>query len=153
MIGVLPFLPAGIRVNTVLPFIGDGQGTLAAAANSSVTLVDTLLQSSYVGAILGLGVTVRAVPEYEYTGNIIFRLLVNGMPFLDNNQGTWTTQRGSVTQLMPTFIQLPLGARVTFVATRSTVAAAVAQTIAFCSTGIQWPNTNPLPTDAARFRV
>lgn len=153
MIGIIPFLPPGTRPDTVLPFIGDGQGTLAADANSSVTLVDTRLQSSYVGLILAIGVTVRAVPDYEYTGNIIFRLLINGAPFLDNNAGTWTTQRGSVVTPMPTMIRMPLGARVTFVATRSTTAAALAQTVAFCSTGVQWPDTKPIPTDAARFRV
>ncbi len=152
MVGTIHFLPPGYNPDKTLPFIGDGQGTLAAAVGSSVTLMDTRLQSSFIGAILGIGTTVRAVPEYDYTGSIVFQLLINASPFLDNNAGRWTTQRGTIFNLMPTLIHLPLNARVTFVATRA-IAAAQAQTVAFLSTGIMWPFASAKPVDGAAFRV
>lgn len=153
MFGVLPFLPPGLDPRKVLPLFADGQGSVAAAASSSTTIVSTNLQSSYVGVILAFGVTVRSVPEYEYTGNLIFRLLVDDGPFLDNNRGTWTTQRGSVLQPIPTLIRVPLGGRISFVVSRSTTAAAQAQTVAFIATGVMWPDTHPLPYDGGRYRV
>ncbi len=152
MVGTIHFLPPGYNPDKTLPFIGDGQGSLAAAQGSLVVLMDTKLQSSFIGAILGMGTTVRSQPEYDYTGSIVFQLLINGSPFLDNNSGNWTTQRGSILHLMPTLIHLPLNARVTFVATRA-VAAAQAQTIAFLSTGIMWPLGSSTPQDHAAFRV
>ncbi|MGK2950789.1 MAG: hypothetical protein ACSLEZ_00200 [Thiobacillus sp.] len=154
MIGTVHFLPPNVDPNKVLPFILDGQGTLAAAAQSAVTVASSSLLSSYVGMILAMGVTVRGTPDYEYTGNITFALNINQGPFVSNGQGSWTTQRGSVQNLMPTFIRLPLGAsKVTFTATRGSTAGALAQSIAFLATGIMWPDTKPIPTDAARFRV
>lgn len=153
MIGTVHFLPPNVNPDKVLPFILDGQGTLAAPAGSGVTVASSGLLSSYVGVILAMGVTVRGVPEYEYTGNITFALNINQGPFVSNGQGSWTTQRGSVQNPMPTFIRLPLGSqKVTFTATRGD-AAPLAQTIAFLATGVMWPDTKPIPTDAARFRV
>lgn len=154
MIGTIHFLPNDVDPNKVLPFILDGQGTLAAAAGSSVTVATSGLLSSYVGMILAFGITVRGTPEYEYTGNITFALNINNGPFVSNGQGSWTTQRGSVLQPMPTLIRLPLGSqKVTLTATRGTTAAAQPQYIAFLATGVMWPDTKPIPTDAARFRV
>lgn len=154
MFGTIHFLPPNVSPDKVLPFILDGQGTLAAAAGSGLTVASSGLLSSYVGVILAIGVTVRGVPEYEYTGNITFALNINQSPFVSNGQGSWTTQRGSVLTPIPTFIRLPLGSqKVTFTATRSTTPAAVAQTIAVLATGVMWPDTKPIQTDAARFRV
>lgn len=152
MVGTIHFMPPGYNPDKTLPFIGDGQGSLAAAQGSQVTLMDTQLQSSFLGVILGMGTTVRSVPDYDYTGSIVFQLLINGSPFMDNNRGNWTTQRGSILALMPTLIHLPLSARVTVVATRA-VAATQAQTIAFLSTGLMWPSGTTKPYDAAPFRV
>jgi hypothetical protein len=153
VIGTVHFLPPNVDPNKVLPFILDGQGTLAAAAGSALTIATSGLLSSYVGVILGLGITVRGTPDYEYTGNITFALNINQSPFVSNGQGSWTTQRGSVLSPMPTFIRLPLGAaNISITATRNT-AAAVPQYIAALATGVMWPDTKPLPTDAARFRV
>lgn len=154
MIGTVHFLPPNVNPDKVLPFILDGQGTLAAAAGSAVTVATTKLLSSYVGVILALGVTVRGTPEYEYTGNITFALNINQAPFVSNAQGSWTTQRGSVANPMPTFIRLPLGtSNISFTATRGSVAAAVPQYVAFLATGVMWPDAKTVPTDAARFRV
>ena len=154
MIGTIHFLPPGVAPDKVLPFILDGQGTLAAAAGSGVTVATSGLLSSYVGVILALGVTVRGTPDYEYTGNITFALNINQSPFVSNGQGSWTTQRGSVTNPMPTFIRLPLGAQnISFTATRGANAAPTPQYVAFLATGVMWPDTKPIPTDAARFRV
>lgn len=154
MIGTIHFLPPGVTPDKVLPFILDGQGTLDAAAGSGVTVATSSLLSSYVGVILALGVTVRGTPEYEYTGNITFALNINQGPFVSNGQGSWTTQRGSVANPMPTFIRLPLGAQnISFTATRGADAAPVPQYVAFLATGVMWPDTKPIPTDAARFRV
>lgn len=154
MIGTIHFLPPNVDPNKVLPFILDGQGTLAAAAGSAVTVATSGLLSSYVGVILAMGVTVRGTPEYEYNGNITFALNINQGPFVSNGQGSWTTQRGSVLTPMPTLIRLPLGAaNISFTATRGATAAAVPQYIAFLATGVMWPDTKPIPTDAARFRV
>lgn len=152
MVGTIHFLPPGYNPDKTLPFIADGQASLAAALGSTATLVDTKLQSSWIGAILGIGTTVRQDPEYQYTGGILFRLLIDGSPFLDNNAGTWTTQRGSILNLMPTLIHLPLAARVTVTATRAIVAAQ-AQTIAFLATGIMWPFGASGPYDHAKYRV
>lgn len=153
MIGTLHFLPPNINPNDVLPFILDGQTTLAAAVGSTSSVATSKLLSSYVGVILALGVTVRGVPEYEYTGDINFSLLLNESPFISNGQGTWSTQRGSVASPMPTFIRLPLGANsITFRATRTAVSA-VPHTIAVLATGVMWPNNPSIQTDAARFRI
>lgn len=153
MFGVIPFLPRDIDPTQVLPFIMSGQGEVAAAASSDATIVTTSLLSSYVGVILALGVTVRAVPEYEYTGNLIFRLNINQAAMIDNNQGTWTAQRGSVLTPVPVYINLPLSARVTFVVSRSTTAAALPQTVAFLATGVMWPKGKGCRDDGALFRV
>lgn len=154
MIGTIHFLPKDVDPNKVLPFILDGQGTLAAAAGSAVTVATSGLLSSYVGIILAMGVTVRGTPDYEYNGNITFALNINQGPFVSNGQGSWTTQRGSVLTPMPTLIRLPLGSQnVTFTATRGSTPGALPQYIAFLATGVMWPDTKPLPTDAARFRV
>lgn len=152
MVGTIHFLPAGYDPDKTLPLIADGQLSLAAAQGSTAKIVDTTLQSSYLGVILGIGTTVRSQPEYDYTGSIVFQLLINGSPFLDNNQGTWTTQRGSILNLMPTLIHLPLSARITFIATRA-VAAVQAQTIAFCATGIMYPRGSAKPQDHAKYRI
>lgn len=154
MIGTVHFLPPNVDPNKVLPFILDGQGTLAAAAGSAVTVATSGLLSSYVGVILAMGVTVRGTPEYEYNGNITFALNINQSPFVSNGQGSWTTQRGSVVNPMPTLIRLQLGsANISFTATRGATPGALPQYIAFLATGVMWPDTKPLPTDAARFRV
>ncbi len=152
MIGSIHFLPHGIDPTQVLPFIGSGQGTLDAAEGSQVTLLDTRLQSSYVGLLLGMGTTFRSDPEYQYTGSVVFRLLLDAGPFLDNNAGSWTSQRGSILDLMPVYINLPQSCRVTFTATRA-IAAAQAQVIAFNSTGIMWPQGKSKPLDHAQFRT
>ena len=124
------------------------------ATASGVTVATSGLLSSYVGVILALGVTVRGTPDYEYTGNITFALNINQSPFVSNGQGSWTTQRGSVENPMPTFIRLPLGAQnISFTATRGSVAAAQPQYAAFLAAGAMLPDTKPIPTDAARFRV
>lgn len=153
MFGVIPFLPKHVDPDRVLPLIVDGQGTLAAPAASSVTVASTGLLSSYVGLILTMGVTVRSVPEYEYTGNIVFSLRINQSPFLDNNRGTWTAQRGSVATPVPVWIRVPLSGLITFTATRTDTPAAQPQTIAFLATGIMWPDTPTCRTDGAKHRV
>jgi hypothetical protein len=87
-------------------------------------------------------------------GNITFALNINQSPFVSNGQGSWTTQRGSILNPLPVFIRLPLGAQnISFTATRGATAGALPQTIAFLATGVMWPDTKPIPTDAARFRV
>lgn len=153
MFGTIHFLPPDIDSTKVLPFILDGQGTLAAAVNSQLTVASSSLLSSYIGVILAIGVTVRGVPAYEYTGDITFAINFNQAPFVSNGQGSWTTERGSVANPMPTFIRMPLGTqKVTFTATRGVVAP-LAQTIAVLATGVMWPDTRPKPTDAAKFRI
>lgn len=154
MIGTIHFLPHGVNPNKLLPFILDGQATLPAPAGSSVVVASSSLLSSYVGMILGMGLTVRDPTPYEYTGDITFSLSINQSPFISNGQGSWTTERGSIANLMPTLISLPLGTqKVALTATRGAVAGSGAQVIAFLATGVMWPDTQPIQTDAARFRV
>ena len=153
MFGVFPSLPKGIDPRQVLPFILDGQASVGIAASATVDIASTTLQPGYMAVILSLGVTVRVVPEYEYTGALIFSLNIDAAPFIDNNSGNWTAQRGSVASPMPTYIRTRPGSKVVFKTTRNSVAVALPQTVAFLATGIMFPVGKGIDQDGANFRI
>ena len=153
MFGVFPSLPKGVDPRQVLPFILDGQASVGIAASASTDIASTVLQPGYMAIILAIGVTVRVVPEYEYTGALIFSLNIDAAPFIDNNSGNWTAQRGSVASPMPTYIRTRAGSKVVFKATRNSVAVAQPQTIAVLATGIMFPVGNGINEDGAKYRI
>lgn len=153
MFGVFPLLPKGVNPDQVLPFILDGQQSVGVAASASTDIASTTLLDGYIAVILAIGVTVRTIPEYEYTGALIFSLNIDSGPFIDNNSGNWTAQRGSVENLMPTYIRTRAGSKIVFKATRNLVVAPLAQTVAFLATGIMYPVGKGIRVDAANYRI
>lgn len=139
----------------MFPLTLDGRAELAAAVTGQpVTLSTVTLQPGWVGVLTGIAVQVMD-PVYDYNGSIAFALTVNGSPYLDaGTSGYWTGQRGSISSgsVLPTFIQAPEGAMLTFTAIRK-IAAAQAHTIACLAVGWSVPRETTKTEDAAKYRV
>ncbi len=115
-------LPLSVQA-TVRPFLLEGRAqVLGPASPTPVVVAQTKITPNFNAYILSYGVTVRDATEYQYTGTLEFALQVNNAPFLDNNgNGSWTLQRGSVLNPIPTLIQLTSGGNLTFTARRAIV--------------------------------
>lgn len=139
----------------MFPLTLDGRAELAAAITGiPVTLATVTLQPGWVGVITGFAVNVMD-PVYDYNGSVGFALAVNGSPYLDAGvSGYWTGQRGSIVSgsVLPTFIQAPEGAIISFTAIRK-IAAAQAQTVACLAVGWSVPRETTKTEDAAKYRV
>jgi len=124
----------------IRPFLLEGRATIAAARLPTATIVtSTQVLPNYNCYILAYGVSVRDTPEYQFTGSLEFALYVNGGPYVDNNTtGTWTLQRGSVEQPIPTLIQTQSGGLIEFRCRRA-VAAAQSSIVDFIALGWQIP--------------
>lgn len=116
-----------------LPFVLEGRGEVGAALGSRSNVASTQVPLGYVAYLLAYGVTVRD-PTYDYSGSLQFAL----SPLMDNTNGNWTLQRGSVASPIPTVIQFLPGNTVLFTATR-VVASAIAQTVDFLGIGFMRP--------------
>ena len=116
-----------------LPFVLEGRAEVGTALGSKVNVASTVVPLGYVAYLLAYGVTVRD-PTYDYSGSLQFALT----PMMDNTNGNWTLQRGSVAAPIPTLIQFLPGNTVLFTATRL-VASAIAQTVDFFGTGFMRP--------------
>lgn len=132
--------PPGVR-SRIRPFLMEGRAVVPAAASSTqVEVVSTRVLTNYNAYILSYGVTVRGAPAYDFTGSLEFALYVNGGPYLDNNNNSsWTLERGSVAQPIPTLIQTQSGGLVQFLVRRA-VAAAQPSTVDFVAFGWQVPS-------------
>ena len=142
------------------PFLMEGRVEIGAAIADWATVATTTLSSTAYGKLLSYGVTVRD-PAYEYTGTLAFRLMLNGAPFITNTNGTvtagqdgsWTLERGSVVNQLPTLIHLSDGSTIVFQARRVSVAA-LAQTVDFSACGWTAPrNCAPCNDDDGKYRV
>ena len=149
------FLPINNTANQTpyLPFLLEGRLTVPATVGTFVNVVTNTLPAAYRAVIVGYGVSVRD-PSYDWSGAISFRLLTNASPFGDNNTGSWTTQRGSVENLMPCYIETSIGAVVSFQAKRAIASASpVPYVVDFLATGIMIPVGAEPMRDAGRYRV
>jgi len=137
-----------------LPLTINGRATVPGAASSiPIQAVQSKMQPGWFAVILGYGVTVRdQAPAYDWGGSLKFQLLINSSPYLDNNSGTWTGQRGSCDNPMPTFIQVPSGGIIAFNVFRD-VAYATTSVVDFVAYGYMVAKDQVTDIDAARFRI
>lgn len=138
----------------ILPLTINGRATVTGAVLSTpFQAVQSKMQPGWFAVILGYGVTVRdTAPVYDWGGSLKFQLLIDGAPFLDNNSGVWTGQRGSCENPLPTFIQCPNGASITFNVFRA-IAYATTSVVDFVAYGYMSARGNSGNADAGQYRV
>lgn len=136
----LDISPSTAIRSRIRPFLLEGRANIPALASTTPILVaETKVLPNYNCYILAYGVTVRD-PNYDYTGTLEFSLYINGAAYLDNNsKATWTLQRGSVVDPIPTLIQTQSGGLIQFFCRRA-INAAQAQPVDFIAHGWQIPS-------------
>jgi hypothetical protein len=140
MLAIIDFGWTQSQRSKAQPLQMEGRGEVPALANvaaSRVVVARTKIPANYRGYLLSYGVTVRS-PNFDYSGNIGFSLLIGDTPYFSNETGQWTLERGSVASPLPIFIQFDGPKFITFIATRL-IDSAQPDTVDFSATGLFIP--------------